>query len=96
MTSTVKRRLHIVPILFGLLLILLYPRYVFADENDTPSGAFVATLGTKYSAYINPSGDEDWFKFYVSGPGEIHVSFEVPAGLDYDIALHNSSAPSGF
>ena len=75
-----------------ILLLILYPQNLFADANDDPSGASELAIGTKYSSYIDPSGDIDWAKFYISASGEINILFEVPSGLDYDIELYNSSA----
>ncbi len=63
----------------------------FADTNDSSSGAFEGTIGTRYKAKIDPTGDVDWWKYYIPGPGTISLHMEVPSGLDYDVELYNSS-----
>ena len=66
------------------------------DANDDPSGANTLTLGQSWQAYINPSGDVDWIKVYISEAGTIHVNCDVPSTNNYDIEHYNSSAPSGW
>jgi peptidoglycan/xylan/chitin deacetylase (PgdA/CDA1 family) len=79
-----------------MILFFLFPKFSVSDANDDPSGASTLTLGTRYYAYIDPSGDVDWAKFYIPGAGEINILFEVPSGLDYDVELYDSSAPNGY
>jgi hypothetical protein len=60
------------------------------EPNDSFEEAYVVNVGEQYSAYICPSGDEDWFRFYASTGQEITVGLyglygDLPA--DYDLYL---------
>ncbi len=64
------------------------------ESNDSFSEAYAISDGVQYTAYICPSGDEDWFKFYVVAGQEITVDLyglygDLPA--DFDLYLHNPS-----
>jgi hypothetical protein len=37
------------------------------EPNGSFAQAYAISAGTQYTAYICPSGDEDWFKFFVQG-----------------------------
>ena len=59
-------------LLISFLLMGLYPASVLAQEaNDSPSGAPVLQLGTRYYDYINDTVDVDWFKFQIPDAGPI-------------------------
>jgi len=64
------------------------------EANDSFGEAYTISAGVQYTAYICPSGDEDWFKFYVAAGQEITVDLyglygNLPA--DFDLYLHNPS-----
>ncbi len=60
------------------------------EPNDNFDEARSIDVGVEHSAYICPSGDEDWFKFYVYPGQEVTVDLyglygELPA--DFDLYL---------
>jgi hypothetical protein len=100
MTDNPLRRLArkwmLLPMFLIVLAHLCLPAAVSAEDDDYPAGAFELSIGTRYFGYILFVGDVDWTKVYLSGPGTIQASLEVPDGQDYDFALYDASAPSGF
>ena len=62
------------------------------ESNDNFEEARAVSVGVEHTAYICPSGDEDWFKFYATPGQEITVDLyglygDLPA--DYDLYLHD-------
>jgi len=60
------------------------------EPNDSFSAAYAISPGTQYTAYICPSGDEDWFRFWVQAGQEITADLtglyvDLPADLDLDL-----------
>jgi len=45
------------------------------EANDSFSEAYAISDGVQYTAYICPSGDEDWFRFYEETQAELDTSF---------------------
>ncbi len=56
--------------------------------GDTFGQAAEIITGNEYTAYLCPSGDEDWFRFAVTAGQAITVQlYSLPA--DYDLQLHS-------
>lgn len=62
------------------------------EPNDSFAAAYPISAGPQYTAYICPSGDQDWFKFSVQVGQDITVDLtglygDLPA--DYDLDLYD-------
>jgi hypothetical protein len=81
-------------ILAFLLIIMstLITPVVFADADDTKSGAKQMNLNTIYIGNsLNYSTDRvDWWVLYSDG-GKLKFTLDVPSGQDFDIEVYNSS-----
>ncbi|KJS02036.1 MAG: hypothetical protein VR68_03985, partial [Peptococcaceae bacterium BRH_c4a] len=64
-------------------------RDVYEPNNDRPSATPI-NLGSAYTAYIDYSGDEDYYRFIPSLTGDLTFNMTGPSGLDYDVQLKNS------
>ena len=61
------------------------------STNGTRSGAATIPFNTDVKGLINPSGDNDYYKFVISGSGTITVTLTtLPA--DYDLRLYKGSS----
>ena len=78
-----------------LIAFLVGPSFSKVLNND-PSSAEHLNINTGYNAQITPAGDVDWYRFTVPSSGVLTVTLQVPPGRDYDVDLHNSSAPAGY
>ncbi|HII71835.1 TPA: hypothetical protein HA265_03715, partial [Candidatus Woesearchaeota archaeon] len=72
------------------MFFVLCSSFALADANDVCSGASTMTVGTSNHGLINPQGDIDWGKWYVSSPGRLTVTLDVPSSKDYSLAVYSS------
>jgi hypothetical protein len=73
------------------LAILAVVVAVFApsvNANDVCSDASELDLNQNYYEYIDPSGDVDWYKWYIPSPGLFTAFLDVPASKDYDLEVY--------
>ncbi|MDO8412645.1 MAG: hypothetical protein Q7S51_02525 [Gallionellaceae bacterium] len=59
-----------------------------AESNDSSYYANPLTLNVGCTGKISTSTDKDWFDIYVNSGTTITFNLQVPAGLDYDMALY--------
>jgi len=78
---------------FTTTAIVTCPSAYDVSTNGTPSGAAAIPLNTDIKGQINPSGDNDYYKFTITTAGTATVTLTtLPA--DYDIRLYSSNGTS--
>lgn len=64
------------------------------EPNNGVNEARSITLGTSYTSYLSVESDEDYYSFSPATNGTVTVDLTVPAALDYDVDVLNSSGKS--
>jgi len=65
------------------------------EPNDDPNHAHTLTNGVELESWIGAPGDEDWYRFTVSGTGTASMSLtSLPA--DYDLELYRLDPETQF
>lgn len=60
------------------------------EDDNICFGANSLSLGVRYYAYIDYSGDVDWHKWNLPSSGRFTVSLEVPSNKDYDLGVYTN------
>ena len=56
-------------------------------NNSSTTGTWLP-VGASTNASICTASDVDWFRIPVTAPGQINITVNVPAGLDYELELY--------
>ncbi len=62
---------------------------IVRESNDYCSSPESLNINTRYKAFIEDRGDDDWYKFYLPSFGKLTFSLEVPSGKDYDLEVYS-------
>ncbi|GEM_PF-3570368 len=67
---------------------------VTPPSGDYCCDSFILSLNTNHYAYISPSGDIDFWKFFPDQVADYRIILDVPTGNEYDLVIYGGCSSS--